>query len=390
MAQTHDSRKMWILWFQYLIARLIYVLGNGLLQAINRILFIRKSTKDPRNILIFRTGNLGDTFCAIPAMKAVKKRFPHSRLIYMTAKQKSNHPHPIEVLKGIIEFDEVVIYEPASLKSLRYLSQLIRQLNTKKLDMVIYLSQSSSPLYRLIRDMFFFKLAGCKNVCGFQWTKHRFFSLSQCYYKSFNREVDRLMKILEPLGAHYEVSWDIPKVPLNLNWPKPLDSRPVIAIHPTAKFPAKRWPFERFLELSNALSQRYNAFFIVVGGSETRTEAEALVGQLATDALNLAGKTTFLQLAEVLRRCNLLISCDSGPIHVAAAAGTPVIGIYSGRDYPECWYPWGNQHIILRKDIFCQACLKTECDTMDCVKMISIDEVLNACGQILEDDNKVA
>lgn len=369
---------------EFYIANLVYIFGNTIIRIIKWGLFGSGFPVNPQNVLIFRTGHLGDTFCAIPAMKAVKKRFPNTRFIFITAKQTPNLPHPIDVLKEVIEFDEIFTYEPISLKNLRGLSKLISYLRDRKPDLLIYLGQNSSSLFTLIRDMFFFRVAGCRSVCGFQWTKHRLFPLAQRRYRVFDKEVERLMKLVEPSGVHCEISWDIPRVPLNFNWPQFLNSRPIIAVHPTAKFRVKHWPFERFLEVISILHERYNAFFIVVGGNEAKAEAEALVEKFGVDALNLAGKTTFLQLAEVLRRCNLLISCDSGPIHVAAAVGTPAVGIYTARDYPGCWYPWGEQHIILRKDLPCQICLKTECETMDCIKGISADEVLKACGVVLE------
>ncbi|MFQ5964081.1 MAG: glycosyltransferase family 9 protein [Candidatus Scalinduaceae bacterium] len=373
---------------EYYISNLVYVLGNGILKLLRLSLFGNSFPDNPQNILILRKGNLGDTICAVPAMKAVKKRFPSSRFIFMTAEKTGNFPHTVEVLKGLIEFNEIFIYDPTALKNLRYFSKVVSQLRSKKLDLVVYLSQSSNTFSWLLRDLLFFRIVGCKSACGFQWTKHWLFSLAQRRYRIFYREVDRLMKLVEPLGVSRKVSWDIPRVPLNFDLPKSLDSRPVIVIHPTAKFPVKRWPLERFLEVCRDLKKRCNPFFVVVGGSDAETNAEALVKTLKNDVLSLTGKTTFLQLAEVLRQCDLLVSCDSGPVHVAAAVGTPVVGIYSARDYPQCWYPWGEQHIVLRKDPHCQARYKNECETMDCINDITVDEVLKACDDILKKNRK--
>lgn len=379
---------MLLLQIEYYIANIVYIYGNIILTILKISLFGKSFPANPKNILILRTGNLGDTICAIPAMKAVKKRFPSSRFIFMTAAETGNLPHTVEVLKGLIEFNEIFIYDPATLRNLRYFSKVASQLRSKKLDLVVYLSQSSNTFSRLLRDMLFFRIVGCKSACGFQWTKHWLFSLAQSRYRIFYREVDRLMKLVEPLGVSRKASWDIPRVPINFNWSTFLNSRPVIAIHPTSKFPVNRWPLEYFLEISSLLKNRCNAFLIMVGDDEAKTEAEELIEKLEGNVLNLTGKTTFLQLAEVLKNCNLLISCDSGPVHVAAAVGTPVVGVYTARDYPECWYPWGKQHIILKKDILCQACLKTECETMDCIKGITPEEVLKACDQILRNNSK--
>jgi ADP-heptose:LPS heptosyltransferase len=378
--------KIWLRRFQYFIAKFIYIFGNGIIQILNKILFFQKATKNPQSILIFRTGNLGDAFCAVPAIKAVQKRFPTSKFIFMTANERPDLPHSVGVLKGMVEFDEIITYNTAYVKNPKYLFELITQLRKKNLDLMIYLSQDSAPISRFMRDMIFFRVAGCKSACGFQWTKHRFFKLSQQYFRKFNREVVRLMAIIAPLGISCKIAWDIPSSSLNFNWPSSeiLNSRPIIAIHPMTKFPVNRWPIERFIEVVRILQEKYNSFVVIVGGKESRKEAQEIEANIRHNALNLAGKTSFLQLAEVLKRCDLLISSDSGPVHVASAVGTPVVGIYSARDYSECWYPWGNHNRILRKDPPCQVCLKTECETMDCIKSITVDEVLMACDEILK------
>ena len=100
--------------------------------------------------------------------------------------------------------------------------------------------------------------------------------------------------------------------------------------------------------------------------------------------INLCGKTNFIELADLLRRCDLLISADSGPVHVAAAVDTPVVGLYSARDYPGFWYPYGSDHIVLRKDLPCQTCFLTECTTMRCMDEITVDDVVEACQAVLE------
>jgi len=382
--------KMLKLQIQYFFANAIYAMGNTVLRLIGFILFRDKTDRDFKNILIFRTGNLGDTFCAIPAMKLVKERFPDARFIFMTSEGLPNLPHPVDVLNGLLEFDEIYLYKPTALKNLKYLFKVVGQIRRKNVDLIVYLSQYDASLPRFIRDILFFRMTGCKSICGFQWTKHRLFAAAQYRYRKFDREVYRHVKLLSPLGVSDKISWDIPEVLLNIN-PSSFttsNSRTVIAIHPGAKFPVNHWPVERFLEVAFALKKAYNPFFIVVGGSDIKESAGIIAQSMKNDILDLSGKTSFLDLAGILRQCDLLISNDSGPVHVAAAVGTPVVGIYTARDFPECWYPWGKQHIILRKDISCQICLKTECQTMDCIKSILPEEVIAACDQILKNNHK--
>jgi len=161
-------------------------------------------------------------------------------------------------------------------------------------------------------------------------------------------------------------------------------SRVLIAINPGAKFPVNRWPKERFLELARKLVSQCHSYIVLIGGEDARDVCSFIAGNMPEGCLNLCGETTILQTAEVLSRCRMLVSCDSGPLHLAAAVGIPVVGIYSCRDYPNCWYPWQDRQVIIRHDLDCQVCLKEECGTMECVKAIGVEEVLAGCRKILQ------
>lgn len=88
--------------------------------------------------------------------------------------------------------------------------------------------------------------------------------------------------------------------------------------------------------------------------------------------------------AEILRRCNLLVGNDCGPVHLAAAVGTPAVEIYSSRDYSGAWHPWGGNHTVLRNDsVPCRFCFKTECKTMECINSITVEDIVEACQKYL-------
>ncbi|MFH1581269.1 MAG: glycosyltransferase family 9 protein, partial [Pseudomonadota bacterium] len=101
--------------------------------------------------------------------------------------------------------------------------------------------------------------------------------------------------------------------------------------------------------------------------------------------VNLIGKTNYMQSAEVISRCNLLVSNDCGPVHLAAAVGTAVVGIYASIHFPGAWHPWGKNHRVLRDDSFsCRFCFKTECKTMACINSITAGQVIAACRDYLK------
>lgn len=382
----------YILKLENLIASLIYFITNKLLIFLQFLLSSFRGPDNIKTILLFRTGNLGDIVCSIPAFKAVRKKFPSSRIILLThIEQIFDNTQTLTSLIGDNIFNEIIYYKREDLKNLGKLGLLVNRIKRYRVDVMIYLSQYDVTFFKLLRDMLFFYFSGCKKLYGFKLNKHRIFRIAQRYYRKFDCENERLLKVLLPLGMYQEnadvtllVNKEDKQFIDNL-WSnsQKLNSRPRVAINPGAKFPVRRWPKEFFLELAKVLVDRHRAFIILIGGRDAADICEFIENNLGYDCLNLCGRTNFMQTAEAISRCDLLVSCDSGPLHLAVAVRKPVVGVYSARDYPNCWYPIGDNHIIIRHDLPCQICLKTKCMTAECIKTIEMEEVLAACQQIL-------
>jgi len=111
---------------------------------------------------------------------------------------------------------------------------------------------------------------------------------------------------------------------------------------------------------------------VIIGGREQQNKNIELYSDLSDRIVNLTGKTTLRQLALLLKRCRLLVSCDSGPVHLASCVGTPVIAIFRN-DIPgknaRRWGPWGKGHIVIEKNNLCD---------------ITVDDVLNKIKEILK------
>jgi len=132
------------------------------------------------------------------------------------------------------------------------------------------------------------------------------------------------------------------------------------------------------------LEKDFGAKILLIGGSSERSSGEEIIKDRRNSIVNLIGKTSYMESAEIIRRCNLLISNDCGPVHLAAAVRTPVVGIYSSRDFPGAWHPWGIIHTVLRNDsVSCRFCFKTECETMECINSITVEQVIEACQRYL-------
>ncbi len=350
--------------------------------------------KGEKRILLYRIGHFGDTICAIPPMVAVRKRFPKSWICLLTNKEMNGAPDPGEILSGNDFLDEIITYETDKVRKVHYLWLLVRKLRSYRFDLLIYFSLSNGTRLRLIRDWFFFLLTGCRKRIGFElpYPVSNFQTEEGIRIPTYPREVDRLMSLLKPLEiAENEIEFRLPIKDENIAfvdrvWVEYglLHRAPIIGISPGGKFPVQRWDVERYAIVAKALKRKYDAAIILIGGPGDLEEASKIKSEAGDFVINLVGKTTYMDSAEVVRRCCLLISNDSGPVHVAAAVGTPVIGIYSARNLPETWHPWGSDHTILMNDLpSCRFCQLTVCDTRECIDGITVERVLEATESYL-------
>jgi heptosyltransferase-2 len=161
----------------------------------------------------------------------------------------------------------------------------------------------------------------------------------------------------------------------------------LVAMHPSASCVSKRWMPERFAKVADQLIAQQGVRVCVVAGASDALYANQMVQAMTQPALDLAGQLSVAELAALLHRCRLLISNDSGPVHIAAAVGTPVVDIF-GRNQrglsPLRWGPLGEGHIILHKEVGCVTCLAHNCDIdFLCLTSLEADEVYRAAVTVL-------
>ncbi|HEY8692510.1 MAG TPA: glycosyltransferase family 9 protein, partial [Chloroflexota bacterium] len=154
---------------------------------------------------------------------------------------------------------------------------------------------------------------------------------------------------------------------------------------------ARRWPAECFAEVGRRLAQSTGARLVLVGTETDREPHEALARPLGSLALNLTGQTSIKETAAVLRRCRLLVSNDSGAVHLAVAAGTPVVAIF-GPSNDHAWGPYpAAEHRVVRASLPCSPCFYSGkrlgtpegCATRDCLQLVTPDMVLAAAEELL-------
>jgi ADP-heptose:LPS heptosyltransferase/glycosyltransferase involved in cell wall biosynthesis len=162
------------------------------------------------------------------------------------------------------------------------------------------------------------------------------------------------------------------------------DGGPLVALAPGARWSFRRWPPDRFAELGAWLQDEFRARILILAGKSERPVANLIESRLRGGrTANLAGRTTLRQMAAILKRCDLFIGIDSGPMHVAAAAGIPTVGLFGAGEYGR-FRPWGTAHDVIRLGLTCYPCSES-ClfDRALCIEGITVDQVKRVLSEKL-------
>ena len=164
---------------------------------------------------------------------------------------------------------------------------------------------------------------------------------------------------------------------------------PIVAIHAGSSSPSKRWPKEYFSRLVEILSRRNRTQVILVGGTGEMEISQSLIPRgMESRVVDFTGLLNLRELAAMFAQCALLVSNDSGPVHIAVAVGTPTVAIF-GRNRPglgpKSWGPLGEQDTVVQKDVGCVVCLADDCEIdFKCLKELSVEEVYQAVDSQLD------
>lgn len=357
--------------------------GNQLIDTL-RLLIFRKNER-PGKILVFRTGSVGDSICAMPSVSRIRARFPEAQIHLLTNAGKGHRNLvSFEALVAPGLFDSVINYESLPLK------KLARLLRAERYDLVIHLSQYEATLASLLRDMVFFRfITGIRSGWGWQFNRVLSFRQTQAKYLTLPNERDRLSAILRKNGIPTQTA---ERFPFNLNEHDrlkvnellanlPLPGRPAIGIVPGAKRPQNRWPVAHFAQVVQHFCRDFDIFLI--GGENDMPEIAPLLEMPRT--YSFCGLLSPVQSGLLMQRCLLVLSNDTGPMHLAYAFGVPVVALFSNRDFPNRWYPPGNgQNAVLRAaNIPCSICLSETCADNICMKAIAPGEVISVMSRTL-------
>ncbi len=339
--------------------------------------------------MISRTDRIGDVLLSTPVIKALRTNFPQSYIAMMV------RPYARDIVLGNPYLDEIIIYDKYGAQR-RFLDSIkfALALRKKKFDLALILHPTN-------RAHLLAFLAGINQRIGFK-KKMGFLLTDSIEHKKQQgqkHELEYTLDIVRLLGIEPQDK--------DLFMPIRKDSEiyieeflakqavqkgeKMIAVHPAASCPSKIWPVDRFAYVADRLFAEFKLKTVIIAGPDDVDIGRGLLRQLHCPYIDATGRTTVSQLASLLRRCSLLVSNDSGPVHLATAVGLPVVAIF-GRSQPGLgpwrWGPTGKNDIVLHKDVGCEVCLAHDCrKDFSCLRAISAQEVLSAARKLLGNYN---
>jgi lipopolysaccharide heptosyltransferase II len=334
---------------------------NFLLRRYKRGIYFPGDERDlkPFRILVRSSNWLGDAVMTVPAVRRIKRGRPD---VYLAVLTRANL---VDFWRSLAEVDEVIPIAPDAL-----VFRVAKEIRGR-FDVAILLPNSPRTGLEVW-------LAGIPRRVGYHrpW---RDFLLNQFIPEPpgpgpISHQSNHYLRLAERIGADI----DEPLPELARAEPESL----VGGLCPGAEYgPAKRWP--HFGDAAERLSKAFGLHWLILGTTKEVSLGRELAGRLGSAATDLTGKTNLSELMQHLRRCRLLITNDTGTMHLAAYLGVTTVAIF-GSTEPGLTGPVGHGHIVLRHHVECSPCFLRECPLdFRCMNAVTVDEVVEAASRVL-------
>jgi len=333
---------------------------------------------DYRKILIVKPSSLGDVVHSLPFLNAMRHCFPKAEIHWVIAKgleglleQHSMVAKCIVINKDLWKKISRAGYTVAEIR------QLYRRLRSERYDLVV-------DLQGLLRSGLITLATHAPERVGFAEAREgsRLFYTTKVRGGRDLHAVERYMKVAAELGCPKNegiLPFPLPRRANDRMMRVKAELQEYAVIVPGARWRTKIWPAEYFGKVAARLPVRS----VVIGGSGDRGIAEEVVSFSSGHALSLAGETDLSELIELLRGARVVITNDSGPMHIAAALNIPVIAVF-GPTSPALTGPYGKGHVILQSKEACAPCFKRKCAEMRCMRGITPEAVIEKAHAVLK------
>jgi predicted lipopolysaccharide heptosyltransferase III len=333
----------------------------------------------PDRILVVKLRYVGDVLLATPVLSRLREGFPKARLTMLV------NPGTEDVIRGHPALDDVLVVER---KNLARQWRFIRALRARQFDLVVDLTDGD-------RSAILSRLTGAPLRLGYnsenRWRGALYTQIVQADRFAMH-QVRYHLAATEALGLTgpppdpvLTISAEARSSAGRLLKEAVIDlSRPLVCLHPGARWWFKSWPAERFAALADLIQTETSAQALFLGGNQEQNAAGKIAEAMKSPFRSLIGRTDLPQLGTVLARAVLMLSNDNGPMHMAAALRVPVIGLFGPSD-PAVWGPWGEGHHVFYKGLDCRACFYPDCfrGEQNCMRLITLEEVWETVKQVL-------
>ncbi len=337
----------------------------------------------PNRILIVKLSALGDVVHCLPVLHQLRKAAPEAKIDWLVEEAAA------DLLIGHPYLDRVWISRRKRLlselkrgetRTLRETFRLAADLRREEYDLVLDLQglYKSAVWTWWVKGRKKLGWSGTKEYTGFSLTE----SIGPENFQL--HAVERYLDFIRYLGREPDYpEFVIPRGPEEnravAEWGFSMESP--IAINPVALWETKLWNVAGFSKLADQIVERLGLPVVFTGGPNDRAYVDSILSGMRGQALNFCGKTGLKGLAALYRRCAAVVSTDTGPMHVAAAVGTPVVALFGPTD-PARTGPYGPGHQVVRCGIECSPCLKRNCSHRSCMERISVEAVLQAVEKV--------
>lgn len=299
------------------------------------------------NVLIIQTAFIGDVVLSTPLIEKVRDAYPEGRITYVTT------PVGASILRNNPNLEEIIEYDKrGEHKGIRGLMALGKRLKYKNFDLVI------CP-HRYLRSSLLAWLTGCNRRLGYDNAAGKFLFTERIHYDKDKHEVEKLLSFVKGNESkRYEIKLypgrkereSIEKIWRDRN----IEGKKVVTIAPGSKWFTKKWPVEYFNDLIEKLGKRDDIVMVLIGGND-----ELFLNIKETkNTVNLIGETNLLEVAEIARRSDVVLTNDSSPIHIASAwPETHIVAIFGATVKELGFFPWSlNSQVIENKGLPCRPC----------------------------------
>jgi lipopolysaccharide heptosyltransferase II len=324
-----------------------------------------------QKILVIKQRGIGDVILATPVLENLRRAFPRAQIDFLTEKMCA------PVVAGHPALNEVLVLDR---KEAGAGLRLIQQVRRRRYDAVL-------DLFGNPRTALLTRLSGAPLRAGFRFRVRQYaYNVKveprgdRVHEVEFNLDALRALQIpIVTRKLFVAVDAESESFAAQFWHTNGLENRLVIGMNASGGWYTKRWPLEAFAQLGARLQRELNAVVLLLWGPGEYEEVKTLAQMMHAPSL-LAPATSLKQLAALLSRLTLLVANDSGPLHLAAAMGTHVVGIY-GPTRPDLQGPWSESHeIVTKTGLPCLGCSGLICKivTHDCMKKLEVAAVWDA------------